>query len=698
MTYSTDDTKNPNNIGDDSAPAWVSGPLWAFEKDAHGDDVIREFVSDDAWNALRKFGRRYDVRIDGETLFEDLHAVPMAVVNDDGVEVTREGAAEFVEDCLYGLPDAEEVGAELEAKRSRLRAERSQKFRDQQAAKTALAGRGVSASTEFTLTEVERVGGDAGYVRAAQTMITRANTEAWALRRRDDERLPIVTAAELLKLGAPVEIIDEMTQVTAADRITAATDLAVEYDRFRAAVSRKSRATGTGTDALDAGLMGPDEIENQPPTRYLVGEIVPEASLVHIVAPPSSFKSFFAFDMTCSLAMGIPFGREHAVPTEGVPVLYVAAEDARGYRDRLAAWRAHNNVDRAAMRARLHMQSRAVQLGSDEDTAWLAAKVAETGAKFVVVDTQALSTVGLDENSATDQGQVIRALRAIVSNTGATVAVVHHAAAGSDTGRGSTAWHGGTDTVLRLRRESESTPQFTVKTTKQKNDRQGLIYDFEVVEVEVPGDDNGRVSLCVRAVGAQEAAKVKQQQLTEKDIDVLTLIRDLCAREGGGLTQTQIIRTAHARGLYKSPTSSQCGDVVANLMNRGYVVDKARRGANSKKIMLADKTPTGGWPEGFDPTPGLLAGRDPVLDPEREEHEMAVRRVLDILARQMDRGGVNDQTTKQTFTDNFAATEHDQIIATAWERWKKDRPGMADIATLYVEADDSNETDRGDAS
>jgi DNA polymerase I-like protein with 3'-5' exonuclease and polymerase domains len=86
---------------------------------------------------------------------------------------------------------------------------------------------------------------------------------------------------------------------------------------------------------------------------------------------------------------------------------------------------------------------------------------------MVVVDTQARTSVGVDENSAKDIGQLIGNLDAVRTACPDTaVLVIHHTPRGSTNPRGSTSIEGAADTIL-LAVKDESL--VTVKATKQKD-------------------------------------------------------------------------------------------------------------------------------------------------------------------------------------------------------------------------------------
>jgi hypothetical protein len=104
------------------------------------------------------------------------------------------------------------------------------------------------------------------------------------------------------------------------------------------------------------------------------------------------------------------------------------------------------------------------------DNRWadaLAEIALEVGAKLVVIDTLARSTLGARENDTQDMGAVVANLDRIRLATGACVLNVHHSGKDLTAGaRGSTALKAAMDTELEL---TGSVERMKLKNTKQKN-------------------------------------------------------------------------------------------------------------------------------------------------------------------------------------------------------------------------------------
>lgn len=192
------------------------------------------------------------------------------------------------------------------------------------------------------------------------------------------------------------------------------------------------------------------EILDLPPQRWLVPDWLPLDAVVVVYAPPGVGKSFYALSLALELASG---GSWCGTRLEAAPVLYVAAERATQLRERQEAWTRHHGTPLPRELVTIAPKPAAVpQLTSRFDVEALCQEVRERGVKLVVLDTYAMMTLGLEENSAKDTGPVLKSLGLIRDATeGGLVLVVHHA--GKDTSRGlrgSSAFLGAVDLTVGL--------------------------------------------------------------------------------------------------------------------------------------------------------------------------------------------------------------------------------------------------------
>lgn len=112
---------------------------------------------------------------------------------------------------------------------------------------------------------------------------------------------------------------------------------------------------------------------------------------------------------------------------------------------------------------------------------------------MVVLDTRARSTVGLEENSATDQGRAIEAAERIRRASESCVLVVHHTGKSGEQ-RGTTAWPGAVWTDATLERsglvmDANGDPLgCTVTVRKHKDAELPGPMSFDLVPVTLPAE------------------------------------------------------------------------------------------------------------------------------------------------------------------------------------------------------------------
>lgn len=252
-----------------------------------------------------------------------------------------------------------------------------------------------------------------------------------------------------------------------------------------------------------------------PPVRYLLHPLIAVDSLFQIFAPSSAGKSFAAIDIACCVATGKKW-HGHAV-VQG-PAVYVVAEGASGIRDRLAAWAAYHNGNEDPID--VYVITLPAMLHRLDEASALAVWCAEIGARIVIIDTYARSTLGLDENKNNEAGLAIDGLDTIRRATGAAVGIVHHTGHQGARGRGASALYAAMDTVIAIEGDSTS---LLMSTDPQKGGKQKNGSDDWTVTLAKIGQPVGRtdelglpVTSLVLASGVkiQSPGDIKEQHRT----------------------------------------------------------------------------------------------------------------------------------------------------------------------------------------
>lgn len=323
-------------------------------------------------------------------------------------------------------------------------------------------------------------------------------------------------------------------------------------------------------DRLLSEMLTVDQVLERPAPKPLIMDVLDLDSEAWLIGPPGSRKSFVALDFARCVASGQPW-QGHRV-RQG-KVVYVVAEGATGFSLRVrAARQAHGAM------GDLLVLPRPVQ--AKDPVAWevLVAAVRRLEPVLIILDTQARVTVGLEENSATDMGVYVEAVRKLREATEACVLTVHHSGRNGTDARGSSAIDGAQGTELRVRVDGEKAHlRGSLIMDKQKDMAEaegGLPLQFQVVELGTDPETGRRLSSLV--VVEPDPFKVAEyvEEPWEKELTQ-------------GRIQAQIIRVLRDQGRSVGLTKAEARQ---NLEERfGKVVRTTYNTAWSRVLERTDK-------------------------------------------------------------------------------------------------------------
>jgi len=262
------------------------------------------------------------------------------------------------------------------------------------------------------------------------------------------------------------------------------------------------------------------------PVAWLVRGYIEEDALAVVYGPPGKGKSFLALDVSCCIAMGIPF---HGHDVKQGTVFYIAGEGHNGLARRLRAWAQHNVTDMPAL---LFVSDTPTDLSSATNVAKVAESVQQladaTGEApaLIVIDTMARNFGG-DENSATEVGLFVRNADVLRRHWKATVLIVHHSGKDGEKGaRGSSALKGAADAEYEVSR-SDVDKLIRLTPRKMKDAEEPPPLAFELVGVPVHDDSGslvGGAALKLTEYTAPVPATKPQGKNQQKALDVLNQI------------------------------------------------------------------------------------------------------------------------------------------------------------------------------
>ncbi|BBZ08299.1 hypothetical protein MDOR_24680 [Mycolicibacterium doricum] len=645
--------------GHDARAEWASGVHWADALNVDPETPIADVCGPETWNAVRKFCRQFDVSMylpDGAAsmAFSDFAALPSTVwgTASPKVALSRAQVAEFAADTLTDDPHV--IGA-------RLKKARWERFDRKKRTDAALAAEKIPATTAYTLGEIEAAAGPE-VAEACRAHIENANRRAWTSPKPHNlrEHEYLMTAVELVDkpFDVPVPTLAAMTPATDAERNAALVQLGVARIRHTDAITARARAGDVPALDLAAEILTVSELAKLEPVRPLIDGFIPRGQLADLNGPPGSGKTMTAVSAAASVASGKRWCGQYAVG-ERAAVLYIAAEGAAGIRARLLAWCEVNDVDPKDIEDTFIIAPRAVQMGDDGHMEQVRNLVKKYDVALVVFDTRARCTVGIEENSATEHGKVISRADDINQQTGATVLVVHHTAAGSDRARGTTAWDGGVWSSLLLARvggKKAKSRRIELTCVKHKDWPDKCAHPFKLVthtvsEALMPGATAAQRSTLV-LVGVDPIADTPTdtddaQTMSEAQAEILALTAELGGADG--LTRSEIVKFATERDV---ASRSGAYTAITALTDKGKQLVKV---PGTQRLAVRELVQ------------GVPDAKDAVSVVGSPTYTEAVGTIIETLCARRAEGRITDDMPK---TDAHKLVGgHAVPYAEAWSRW-----------------------------
>jgi len=244
-------------------------------------------------------------------------------------------------------------------------------------------------------------------------------------------------------------------------------------------------------------LLKLSEIEFKAP-EWLIKPLMEKDALSLIFGDPACGKSFFAIDVTCSIATGKDF---HGMKVSQGPVVYIAGEGQNGLKRRFTAWsiRHHQSLDDAPIFISLMPGS----LCDEEETDLIVEAVKQVATEhdspaLVVIDTVARNFGPGDENSTKDMNAFVHSLDRIKSICGSTVMLIHHTGhSDKSRSRGSMALKGALDAEYRLEKDDQKVIRVTSTKMKDAPDPDPIAFRLATVELPFKDEDGNPVTSAI---------------------------------------------------------------------------------------------------------------------------------------------------------------------------------------------------------
>ena len=267
--------------------------------------------------------------------------------------------------------------------------------------------------------------------------------------------------------------------------------------------------------------------------KWIIKGVLPQAELGVLYGESGSGKSFIALDLAAAIALGNEW-RGHKVK-QG-KVVYIAAEGANGFRNRLRAYSHQHQLDLKTLP--LHIIHAAPNLLDKTDALDVAKAILSVGKPdLVIVDTLAQTMPGGNENGGEDMGKAMAHCRGIHRATGALVLLVHHS--GKDSSKGARGWSGlraAADVEMEVVRSDQ---ERMLSVTKQKDGDDGAEFGFKLVQVTVDIDEDGDditsciVEHCEAKAGMRARRAKKEKPLDAFDMSIVRFVEEGLGLDGG---------------------------------------------------------------------------------------------------------------------------------------------------------------------
>jgi KaiC/GvpD/RAD55 family RecA-like ATPase len=272
----------------------------------------------------------------------------------------------------------------------------------------------------------------------------------------------------------------------------------------------------------------------------MIKGVLPRATLGVLFGESGSGKSFITLDMCIAIARGQPWRGKR---TKQGRVVYIVAEGAAGFRNRVIAYLKHYGIDPAMVTLDIINDTPSLLLKDDAQALIKAIHATGEPPALVVIDTLAQSMAGANENASEDMGKALAHCKGIHKSTGAMVLLVHHS--GKDSSKGARGWSGmraAADVELEVTRSVQGR---ALRTTKQKDGADFEAWGFDLEVVNIGEDEDGdQITSCVVVEAAVPNKDKTDPVLGEIEQVILNVMSELGLEQTSGIERKAVVDLA----------------------------------------------------------------------------------------------------------------------------------------------------------
>jgi hypothetical protein len=318
--------------------------------------------------------------------------------------------------------------------------------------------------------------------------------------------------------------------------------------------------------------------------KYLIKAVLPRATLGVLFGESGSGKSFITLDMCIAIALGQPWRGKRTMQGR---VVYIVAEGAAGFRNRVIAHLKHYGIDPATVPLDILNDTPSLLLKEDAQALIKAIHATGEPPALVVVDTLAQSMAGANENASEDMGKALAHCKGIHKSTGAMVLLVHHS--GKDSSKGARGWSGmraSADVELEVTRSAQGR---ALRTTKQKDGADFEAWGFDLNVVNIGEDADGdQITSCVVVEAAVPSKDKKTTTLGPIEQIILNVMSDIAMEQISGIERSAVVDLV----MLSFPEITESGQIKAKRERIRRSLKKFYEGDDAIYALETDDTLT----------------------------------------------------------------------------------------------------------
>lgn len=293
---------------------------------------------------------------------------------------------------------------------------------------------------------------------------------------------------------------------------------------------------------------------------YIVKGFLQKKRFALLFGQPGEGKTFCALALGYAVASGKPFLGQIRVKRGSV--LFLAYESPGSLKNREIAIAQQFGIDDNLIGAPADFNLKTEE-GRKELGQMVADVVAETGPlSLIIIDTWArlLSRAGVDENDATEVGNIVRTLEMLVESSGASVLCIAHSGKDRSLGvRGSSALKAAISTELEVDNR-------TLYTRKQRDIEEHAPVGFDLTPVTIGVDGDGdAVTSCIVVPAAVQDQRERLRGNQKRAFGVL------CDLSPGNAPVTESAWKDECDFLPEKSARQAWHDIASGLRRKGFV-------------------------------------------------------------------------------------------------------------------------------